>query len=280
MNFLRRLLRGGHKVSGQQRLPDTVAPPQQCPQPSPPAGHTPVSAAGVARSTSPTDTPALEYQQACLEAGLTDGDDDRDFTQFPELAELERRLEAGALIEAARLAEDGMKKHPDVDLFWGRAARIELKRGDTAKAIALYTEGMARCLRKSVLCTSLGDLFYEQRQQAVDERNKAAMWWCRGAVAQLEGGVLRINTPFLALATIAAGYGKIGRDMTGQSNQLLQWADLAEPGRLRYNLQTTANIMAFAATDGPHGPICMAIERLCAKYSGCRIVGWWQREGR
>lgn len=124
--------------------------------------------------------------------------DERDETFVPELVDIAKRRDSGALDEAIEYGNAIVKMYPDYDLVYYMVAHIHFQRDDPAAAMQLALEGIPNVQRKYRLYAVAGLAEYDRGRLA-----NALVWWCRSVVAQALVSDFQEYEPYLHLGAAA-----------------------------------------------------------------------------
>ena len=138
-----------------------------------------------------------DYIESCFENKWKEQADNRWFSHFEELPEIDRLKKSGDLEAAIKLCMDGLKKYPDSFLFYGRAADIYDSLNQKENAIKILKEGLTKSLSKCSIAKNLAERAFKS-----NDYREAILWWIRAGVMQLESGIMVEYQPFLNLAYI------------------------------------------------------------------------------
>lgn len=176
---------------------------------------------------------ASDYQSdpfiaTCLEVEYQERKDDRWFSHFKELPQIDALRKDGRKEEALSLCRKGLEQYSDSFLFYIRAADLcdELKRPEQAEQ--LLREGLSQSLSKCSIAGALAD-----RAFAKGTHRDAIRWWITAGVLQLESKIMVDAMPFLNLAYVCQPIG-IG----DAERWLLAMADRSSSqGPIRFNAE-------------------------------------------
>lgn len=163
---------------------------------------------------------------SCLDVNHRELNDDRWFSHFKELPQIDALRKSGKTQEALSLCRKGLERYPDSFLFYKRAADLwnELNKPDEAEQ--LLKEGLSRSLSKCSIAGALAD-----RAFAKGDYRDAIRWWITAGVLQLESKIMVDKMPFLNLAYVCQPLG-----IKDTEHWLLGMADRASSqGPIRFN---------------------------------------------
>lgn len=165
---------------------------------------------------------------ACLDVNYQERDDDRWFSHFKELPQIDTLRKSGQKQEALSLCRKGLQQYPDSFLFYVRAADLLDGLGKADEADQLLKEGLSKSLSKCSIARVLADRAFEKN----DYRN-AIRWWITAGVLQLESKIMVDKMPFLNLAYVCQPIG-----IKDTETWLLAMADRASnEGPVRFNAE-------------------------------------------
>ena len=211
-----------------------------------------------ASATEKDDAAVAAHVASCIEPKFTEQPDNRWFSDFPELREIDNAREAGRLSEALERCNRGLESHPDSFLFYGRAAQVYDAMGDAAGAERVLLAGIDKSLSKCSLCGHLAEQARKQSRHA-----DAVAWWLRGCSAQLRANLLADNKPFMNLAYVCRPLG-----LGAAADWLLGLADrISRTGPIRLDAVGTRERGEVAAALG-NGPAHRAVLAFVDRYQG------------
>ena len=121
------------------------------------------------------------FVEKCLKVKYRELDDDRWFSHFEELPEIDRLIDDGKKEEALSLILKGLNSYPDSFLFYNRAAKLYDELGKTNEAEQILKEGLLKSRSKCNIADAIAD-----RALKVHENRKAIYWWIQGGAMQIE----------------------------------------------------------------------------------------------
>lgn len=166
------------------------------------------------------------FVTSCFTVSYKEEEDDRWFSHFKELREIDRLRRGGNPKGALPLCLKGLQSYPDSFLFYLRAADIYDDLGQSSNAEQILHEGLEKSLSKCSLCTKLADRAFEKK-----EYRTAIQWWIRAGLLQLESDSGVDPKPFLNLAYVCQPIG-----FKEAETWFLKLADRSSSqGSIRYN---------------------------------------------
>lgn len=173
-----------------------------------------------------TDFENDAFITSCFAVSYKEEEDDRWFSHFKELPEIDKLRHSDNPKEALSLCLKGLQNYPDSFLFYIRAADIYDDLGQSSNAEQVLHEGLEKSLSKCSLCTKLANRAFERK-----EYRTAIRWWIRAGLLQLESDIGVDPMPFLNLAYICQPFGFKEAEIW-----LLKLADRSSSqGSIRYN---------------------------------------------
>lgn len=228
-----------NRLLGKQQQPSEVDPPkgEQSPEEVTPVEEPPEQ---MANESLPTSDPISTYADVFVPLGLEEvtehvwrnEPDNRRFTDFSEIGEIDSLEESGQWKEALALALDGMQKYPDSYLYYDRAGRILKEKGDEAEAVGVFERALKFAKVKTYACDGLAEIAF-----AFGEVETAVAWWLRCCRVQLLSEVLSYPKCILRIGYICGalhspelssffldrahecGYGTLSMNASGMREQ-------------------------------------------------------------
>jgi hypothetical protein len=164
----------------------------------------------------------------CLDVDYRECDDDRWFSHFKELPQIDALRKNSKREEALSLCLKGLDQYPDSFLFYDRAADLYDDLDRPVEAERVLKEGLSKSLSKCSIAGALADRAFAKK----DYRN-AIRWWITGGVLQLKSRIMVDKVPFLNLAYVCQPIGAKDTE-----TWLLAMADRASnEGPVRFNAE-------------------------------------------
>lgn len=165
---------------------------------------------------------------SCLEVNYRELEDERWFSHFKELPEIDNLRKLGKKQEALALCLRSLENFSDSFLFYERAADLFDDMGKSDDAERILKDGLSKSLSKCSLAVALAD-----RAFARGDYRGAILWWIRAGILQLESKIMVDKMPFLNLAYICKPIG-----FKSESEWFLEMADRASnEGPIRFNAE-------------------------------------------
>lgn len=174
------------------------------------------------------DYQADPFIPSCLDFEYQEFNDDRWFSHFEELPQIDSLRKNDKKQEALALCLEGLERNPDSFLFYERAAGLydELSQPDEAERI--LKEGLEKSLSKCSIAAMLADRALEQQNYS-----DAIRWWITAGAMQLESNIIVDHMPFLNLAYVCQSLGISVTELW-----LFEMADRASSqGPIRFNAE-------------------------------------------
>lgn len=176
----------------------------------------------------PADDERDRFIASCLDVPYREMQEDRWFSHFKELPEIDALRKSGKPQEALSLCRKGLEQHPDSFLFYKRGADLCEELGQPDEAERLLVEGLSKSLSKCSIAGALAD-----RAFANLNNRDAIRWWIVGGVLQLDAKIMVDKMPFLNLAYVCQPIG-----ITETERWLFEMADRASSqGPVRFNAE-------------------------------------------
>lgn len=164
----------------------------------------------------------------CLDFEYREVDDDRWFSHFEELPQIDSLRKNGKREDALSLCLKGLERYPDSFLFYNRAAELYDQLDQPDEAEKILKVGLSKSLSKCSIAGAIADLAFGKN----DYRN-AIRWWITAGVLQLESKIMVDKMPFLNLAYVCQPIG-----IEDTEHWLLSMADRASSeGPIRFNAE-------------------------------------------
>jgi ankyrin repeat protein len=164
----------------------------------------------------------------CLDPKYREISDERWFSHFEELPEIDSLKKRGEHQNALMLCQKGLEKYPDSFLFYERAAVLYDELGKPDEAERILKEGLLKSLSKCSIAVALAD-----RELEKNNYRNVIRWWITAGVMQLESNVMVEKMPYLNLAYVCQSLG-----LSEVENWLFNIADTASnEGPIRFNTQ-------------------------------------------
>lgn len=149
-----------------------------------------------------SDGPASAFVRECFSYPFKPVPDKRTASDFAEVDDIDRLVQAQDFTSALALVDRCLAKHPDFYVFHGRRAHIYSLMRDTEKEKAAHSDALERSLRKYYACDSLAQLAFDSGND-----RDAVLWWVRACDLQLQVREMRYPRCFICLAYVAVGLG-------------------------------------------------------------------------
>jgi hypothetical protein len=176
----------------------------------------------------PADYKRDPFIARCLDVPDREVQDDRWFSHFKELPEIDALRKSGKAQEALALCRTGLAQYPDSFLFYKRGADLCDDLGQPDEAERLLVEGLSKSLSKCSIAAALAD-----RASAKGNHRDAIRWWITGGVLQLDAKLMVDKMPFLNLAYVCQPIGIKDTELW-----LFEMADRASTqGPIRFNAE-------------------------------------------
>lgn len=186
------------------------------------------SAARSGSEPAPADYKRDPFIARCLDVPYREMQDDRWFSHFKELPEIDALRKSGKAQEALALCRKGLEQYPDSFLFYKRGADLTDELGQPDETERLLVEGLSKSLSKCSITVALAD-----RASANGNHRDAIRWWITGGVLQLDAKLMVDKMPFLNLAYVCQPIG-----IKDTERWLFEMADRASTqGPIRFNAE-------------------------------------------
>ncbi|MGF1506775.1 MAG: tetratricopeptide repeat protein [Chloroflexi bacterium] len=198
---------------------------------------------------------ADKFYRMCTTLPADEDYDDRDETYVPELVEVAKLRDSGALNDAIAYGKSIQKMYPDYDLIAYMVAHIYFQQQQPKEAMDVALAAIRDCKRKYRLYSVVGLAEYD-----IDNVANALVWWCRSVVAQGLVSDFQEYDPFLHLSYAA--------EMTRANKEariLMTMVDAIEPQSPRLN-DSYLEKMQSVRTSWARAPFVKAIEHIVEQY--------------
>jgi hypothetical protein len=196
-----------------------------------------------------------KFYEMCTTLPVDEIRDDRDEAYLPELVEIARLRDSGALEDAIEYGLAITKMFSDFDLPYYMVSHIYFQRRKPEKALELALDAIGSCPRKYRLYSVVGLAEFDQQHLA-----NALVWWCRSILAQGLVSDYQEYEPFLHLS-----YAADAAKASGASKVLLTMVDAIEPDSPRLSKEYTEPLTGIKG-HWARPPFRKAIEQIVTQY--------------
>ncbi len=142
------------------------------------------------------------FIEKSLENKYQELEDNRWFSHFKELPEIDRLKKIGDNKAALELCLQSLETHSDSFLFYSRASVLYDNIDKPQDAIKILKAGLLKSLSKCSLAQDIADKAFKRNNY-----RDAIFWWIQAGVIQIESKILVEYIPFLNLAYLCQPIG-------------------------------------------------------------------------
>jgi hypothetical protein len=193
------------------------------------------------------------YVDSCFRFGFDELEEERDWHEMADVAEIPRLANSGDNVGALALIDEALTRYPDYGFLYSWRGHVQSKLDLREEERQSYLEGIQKSRSKASLCDYLGQWEFKAGRLA-----EAVEWWIKSCAIQLYVDRPEYASPFLRLAYIAEGLG-----LTACHSALLEQVDRIQ--NIRLNAQGERECWALAASQG-NASIKRGITLLCDFY--------------
>ncbi|MBN2890971.1 MAG: hypothetical protein JXL97_03815 [Bacteroidales bacterium] len=166
------------------------------------------------------------FIELCLENKYQELNDNRWFSHFKELPEIDNLKKNGQSQAALKLCLKSLETYSDSFLFYGRAADLYDAINQPKEAIKILKVGLSKSLSKCSLAKHVAERAFKR-----NDYREAILWWIQSCVMQMESKIMVEYLPFLNLAYICQPLG-----LKNEEKWFLSKADnISNQGPIRFD---------------------------------------------